>query len=132
MNVDFTTLLSIVAGTSGIGGILVAISTRRKTKADALSIIQEAAARQVERMEAEATLWKNECHILREELEELRGKVDEQDACQTTLKNQVAELEREKRGLLEEITKLRLRVDDLEAENKRLKCIADKVAPEGL
>ncbi len=126
MTVDVSTLLTLIAGTSGIGGILVAISTRRKTKADAMSIVQQAAANQVLRMEEEATKWKEECHLLRDELEDLRGKVDEQDACQTSLKNQVAELEREKRGLLEEVSKLRTRVDQLEAENRRLKCEVEK------
>jgi predicted nucleic acid-binding Zn-ribbon protein len=126
MTVDISTILSIIAGTSGIGGILVAISTRRKTKADAMSIVQQAAANQVLRMEEEAQRWKNECTTLRDELEEIRGKVDEQDACQTTLKSQVAQLEREKSALLEEVGKLRNRVDQLEAENRRLKCEVDK------
>lgn len=128
MTIDNQTILSLIAGVSGLGGIIVAMATRRKTKADALSIIQQAAANQVTRMEEEAEKWKTECHLLRDELEDVKGRVDEQDACQTALKNQVAELEREKRGLLEEVSKLRRRVDYLEEENKRLKCLADGVA----
>jgi chromosome segregation ATPase len=128
MTIDVQQLLTLIAIICGPGGLLIAVLTRRKTKADAMAIIQESAAKQVTRLEEEAEKWKVECHGLRDELEEIKGKVDEQDACQTTLKRQVEDLEREKRSLLDEVSKLRRRVDDLEAENKRLKCIADKVA----
>ena len=126
MTVDFSNLLAIIAGTSGIGGILVAISTRRKTKADALSIIEQAAANQVLRMQQEAEKWQNECHDLRNELETVKGRLDEQDACQTTLRVQVATLEREKADLLNKLEGLKRRIEDLEQENQRLKSIAER------
>ena len=126
MTVDLSTILTLVAGTSGIGGILVAVSTRKKTKADAMAVIQQAAANQVLRMEEEATKWKAECHLLRDELEELKSKVDEQDACQTTLQHQISTLEIEKRDLQIKVERLSARIADLEAENRRLKCEVDK------
>jgi predicted nucleic acid-binding Zn-ribbon protein len=126
MTIDLQQLLTLIAIICGPGGLLIAVLTRRKTKADALAIIQAAAANQVTRLEEEAEKWKVECHGLRDELEEIKGKVDEQDACQTTLKRQVEDLEREKKTLLEEVGKLRKRVEDLEQENRRLKCEVNK------
>ena len=85
-------------------------------------------------MEAEAVHWKTECHALRTLIEELEGKVDAQDACQTTLRSKVATLEQEKQdlqtralALQDKVEKLTERIVQLEDENKRLKCIADKV-----
>ena len=120
-------LLGIIGGGTGVAAIIVAVSSRKKTKADATSIIQAAAAAQVERMAAEAERWRNECHELRDKVDLINGRVDEQDACQTTLKSQIGQLEIEKRALLEEVGKLRNRVQLLEEENQRLKLIADKV-----
>ena len=127
MTIDFATILGLIAGTSGVGGILVAISTRKKTKADALSIIDQAAANQVLRMQQEAERWHRECQDLRSEVDTLKGRLDEQDACQTTLRVQLSALEREKADLLNKLEQLKRRVEDLEAENQRLKRIADKV-----
>jgi predicted nuclease with TOPRIM domain len=47
--------------------------------------------------------------------------VDENEACQTTLKRQIAQLESEKQGLIDKVETLKKRVDELEAENQRLK-----------
>ena len=127
MTLDWVKILEVAAIICGPGGLVIAVMTRTKTKADALTIIQAAAARQVESSEEEAIKWKTECHALRERLDELSGRVDEQDACQTSLQGQIAQLEIEKRALLEEVGKLRNRVNLLEQENQRLKCIADKV-----
>jgi chromosome segregation ATPase len=108
------TLLSLFAGGSGIAGIIVALSTRKKGRAEAAKIIEDAAASQVCRMQEEARRWQTECHELRIELELIKGRVDENDACQTTLKHQIEQLQREKRELI-------ARVEVLEAENARLK-----------
>jgi chromosome segregation ATPase len=126
MTVDLTQLLTILAVVCGPGGLAVAFITRKRT--NVLATIQESASRQVERLEAEAVHWKTECSSLRAMVVDLEGKVDAQDACQTTLRAQLTQLEVEKRALLEEVGKLRNRVQLLEEENQRLKCIADKVA----
>lgn len=125
MTVDLTQLLTILAIITGPGGLAVAFVTRKRT--NTIATIQDAASKQVERLEAEALHWRTECVSLRTMIDELEGKVDAQDACQTTLKRQVEDLEREKKSLLEEVGKLQNRVQLLEEENKRLKCIADKV-----
>ena len=127
MKIDIAQLLTVLAIITGPGGLLIALMTRKKTKADAMSIIDQAAANQVLRMQEEAERWHRECHELRGELEIMRGRIDENDACQTTLKGQLTQLEIEKRVLLEEVSKLRNRVQLLEEENQRLKLIADKV-----
>ena len=117
MTVDWAMILSvvgIVGGGTGIAAIIVAITSRKKTKADATKIIQEAAAAQVCRMQEEVERWQTECHSLREEMEVLKGRVDENDTCQSTLKHQIEQLQREKRELI-------ARVEVLEAENARLK-----------
>ena len=126
MTIDGQNLLAIAAVVSGLGGIITAVATRRKTKADALGIIQTAAANQVLRMEEEATKWKEECHLLRDELEELKGKVDEQDACQTTLQHQILTLQDEKKELQARVAELSHRITELEQENKKLRCEVDK------
>jgi hypothetical protein len=63
MTNDFGILLSavgIIGGGTGIAAIIVAVTSRRKTKADALRVIEEAAAAQVVRMREEAERWRGE------------------------------------------------------------------------
>jgi predicted RNase H-like nuclease (RuvC/YqgF family) len=123
MTVDWAILLSIlgvvIGGGTGIAAIIVAVTSRKKTKADAAKVIQEAAASQVCRMQEEVDRWQTECHELRSEMEELRTRVDENDTCQSTLKIQIEQLQREKRELIK-------RVEILELENARLKAERDK------
>jgi predicted RNase H-like nuclease (RuvC/YqgF family) len=128
MTINFETLLpllGIIGGGTGVAAIIVAVSSRKKTKADATSIIQAAAAAQVQRTEAEAERWKRECFDLRTEVDVIKGRVDEQDACQTSLKVQLQALEKEKASLLVKVESLKKRVEDLEQENRRLKSMAD-------
>lgn len=117
MTVDWAIILSmlgIIGGGTGIAAIIVAITSRKKTKADATKIIQEAAAAQVCRMQEEVNRWQAECHELRGELNGIRGRVEENESCQTILKVQIEQLQREKKELL-------YRVEVLERENARLR-----------
>lgn len=119
MTVDLTQLLTILAIITGPGGLAVAFVTRKRT--NTIATIQDAASKQVERLEAEALHWRTECVSMRAMIDELEGKVDAQDACQTTLRVQVATLEREKADLTTMVENLKLRIEDLEEENRRLK-----------
>ena len=118
MTIDTATLFPILGGAvgaiTGIAAIITAISSRKKTKADATKIIQEAAASQLERMQAEIDRWQHECHDLRTTLEIVKTKVEENDICQTYLQYTVEALQRENE-------QLRRRVDELESENRRLR-----------
>jgi predicted nuclease with TOPRIM domain len=118
MTIDTATLFPILGGAvgaiTGVAAIITAISSRKKTKADATKIIQEAAAAQVCRMELEIEKWQRECFELRETLEAVKVKVEENDICQTDLQYKVEALQRENE-------QLRRRVDELESENRRLR-----------
>jgi peptidoglycan hydrolase CwlO-like protein len=117
MIVDWAILLSvlgIIGGGTGIAAIIVAITSRKKTKADATKIIQEAAAAQVCRMQEEVDRWQAECHELRSDVEELKLKAEETSSCQTSMTLQIEQLQKEKKELI-------ARVEVLEAENARLK-----------
>lgn len=118
MTIDLATTIPILGGLvgaiTGVAAIITAVSSRKKTKADATKIIQEAAAAQVCRMELEIEKWQRECFELRDTLENVKKKVDENDICQTDLQYKVERLQHENE-------QLRRRVDELEAENKRLK-----------
>jgi cell division protein FtsB len=118
MTIDLATLIPILGGfvgaITGIAAIITAISSRKKTKADATKIIQEAAAAQVCRMEQEITRWQNECLELRETLDSVKAKVEENHICQSDLQFQIEALQKENE-------KLRKRVDELELENRKLK-----------
>lgn len=124
MTNDLATLLSVVGlvgGGTGIAAIIVAVTSRKKTKADALQVIEAAASAQVTRMREEAESWRGECINLRGEMDTLKGKVEETESCQTILKRQISTLEYEKRTLIEKVEELKKRIDGLEAENLRLK-----------
>jgi predicted RNase H-like nuclease (RuvC/YqgF family) len=124
MTVDLPTLLTVLtllAGGSGIAGIIVALATRNKSKADATKIIQEAAGELVTSTRTEADRWRKECTELRTEVDTLSGKVDETTACQTMLKGKVETLEWEKKQLTIQVATLTEKVKALEEENKRLK-----------
>ena len=118
MTVDWAIILSILGivlgGGTGLAAIIVAISSRKKTKADAANIIQKAAADQVCRMQEEVDRWQHECHELREDVEELKAKAEDTHACQTTMTVQIEQLQKEKKELI-------ARVEVLEIENARLK-----------
>jgi cell division protein FtsB len=118
MTIDTATLFPILGGLigaiTGIAAIITAISSRKKTKADATKIIQEAAAAQVCRMELEVAKWQQECFELRDTLEKIKTRVEENHICQSDLEYKVEALQRENE-------QLRRRVDELEAENRKLK-----------
>lgn len=115
------TILTLLGGGTGISGILVALATRKKSKGEATVAIEQAAAHLVEQYRRDNIDLRAECVELRSKLDNLEGRVDEQDACQTTLKQQINTLEQEKRDLMEQIAALRKRVDELEQENARLR-----------
>jgi peptidoglycan hydrolase CwlO-like protein len=122
MTVDWAIILSalgIIGGGTGIAAIIVAITSRKKTKADATKIISEAAGEQVKRLEAEALRWQHECHDLRADVEELKGKAEKTHSCQTLLTEQIEQLQEEKRKFIK-------RIEVLEDENARLKAERDK------
>jgi hypothetical protein len=110
----FLTVLSLFAGGSGIAGIIVAFSTRKKGRAEAAKIIEDAAASQVCRMQEEAKRWQAECLELRIDVEELKIKAEETTSCQTLMTLQIEQLQKEKKELI-------ARVEVLEKENARLK-----------
>jgi FtsZ-binding cell division protein ZapB len=122
------TILTLIAGGSGIGGIIISLSTKKKSKAEASKIIEEAAGQLVERYRDHNNSLIQECvglksntEELRREIETLKGRVDENDACQTTLKRQIMDLEIEKRSLTIKIQRLQEQVKALEEENERLR-----------
>jgi gas vesicle protein len=118
MMIDLANWIPILGGLvgaiTGVAAIITAISSRKKTKADATKIIQEAAAAQVCRMELEIEKWQRECFELRETLEAVKVKVEENHICQSDLQFQIEALQKENE-------KLRKRVDELELENRKLK-----------
>jgi chromosome segregation ATPase len=129
-NTWLTIIITIISGgyLIGIAGLVVAISGRKKTKADALSVMEGVAASQVQRMEEEAERWRNECIGLRNEVGKLAVRVDESEACQNTLQDQITGLEKEKKDLSFRLASANTRITELETkmeglidENKRLK-----------
>lgn len=115
------TVLTILGGGTGIGGIIVALSTRRKSKGEATKAIEEAATHLVEQYRMDNMSLRQECVELKAKVDNMECRLDEQDVCQTGLKQQVAVLEAEKRDLMERVTSLQKRIDYLEEENRRLK-----------
>jgi chromosome segregation ATPase len=136
--IDWATLLPIVTvlgGGAGISAIILAIFNRKKlvaesskVKADTAAVIEEAAGKLIERYRDHNTNLIQECvglkgesDSMRAEIETLKGRVDENETCQTTLKRQIESLEAEKRGLIKEVGELKTRIEELEKENLRLK-----------
>jgi predicted RNase H-like nuclease (RuvC/YqgF family) len=136
--IDWATLLpliTVLGGGAGISAIILAILNRKKlnadsakTKADTASVIEEAAGKLIERYRdhntnliQECVGLKSESDSMRAEIETLKGRVDENETCQTTLKRQIESLEAEKRGLIKEVGELKTRIEELEKENLRLK-----------
>lgn len=115
------TLLTILGGGTGIGSIIVAMSTRKKSKVEATSEIEKASAHLVGVYREDNAELRRECVELKRRVDELEGKVDEQDVCQTSLQAQIRALEAEKQTLIERIEELQKRISSLEDENRRLK-----------
>lgn len=109
-----------IGGIAGVAAIIVALSGRRKAKAEAVDIIQEAAGNIVEQYRSHNKDLISECVGLKSDLEILRGRMDENETCQTTLKRQIADLETEKRDLQNKVFELTSRIVELEKENRRL------------
>jgi len=121
MTPDLVTIITMIFGGSGVAGIIVALTTRRKSRADALKVIEEAASAQVDRMRIEAETWRNECIGMRKEIAEMECKLEAVDVCQNGLRAKVIELEEKLVAVETENKMLKARIVELEKENWRLK-----------
>ena len=102
MNIDLQsiiTLVGVLAGGSGLASIIIAINTRKKSKASATKIIEEAAASLVETYKRDNEAVRMECSQLKDKVNELTCKLD----------LNVESLEREIDTLREEIKTLKMR-----------------------
>ncbi len=117
----FLTALTVLAGGSGIAGIIVALSTRKKSKAEAAHIIEQAASDLVSRFRDHNTSLIAECQDLKGKVDTLTVRVDENETCQSQLTFKIEKLEEEKKTLQERVTKLTEQVEALQKENARLK-----------
>ena len=116
-------LIAIIGGgyLVGLAALMTAIFSRRKTKAEALQIIETSAGAQVLRMKQEAENWRSECLDLRVKVTALECRMEANDSCQGEMTRKLVTLEREKMELIAEVGRLKKRIEGLEAENVRLK-----------
>jgi hypothetical protein len=99
---DIETIVTIVtamAGGSGIAGIIVAINARKRSKADAVKVIEEATSTLIKHYRDDNESIRLECHGLRQEVEDLTCRLD----------NDVDECRREISTLKEEVKTLQLK-----------------------
>ena len=93
------TLVTILAGGSGIAGIIVALSTKKKSKADAIKVIEEATSSLIQHYKEDNESVRKECSELKVEVETLTCRLD----------NDVEECRREIEGLRHEVATLKIK-----------------------
>jgi predicted RNase H-like nuclease (RuvC/YqgF family) len=110
-------LVTVLAGGSGIAGIIVAISTRKKYKAeavksgaDATKVIEEAAGSLVDHYRRDNEAVRQECSELKKEVESLTCRLDnDMEECRLEIKNlqiEVETLKRKNGKLIEALNRL--------------------------
>ena len=110
-------LATLLAGWSGVAGVIVAISTRRKykaqavkTNADASKVIEEAASALVKHYREDNEAVRKECSELKAEVESLTCRLDNDvEECRreiTSLKSEVASLKAKNGKLVEALNRL--------------------------
>jgi predicted RNase H-like nuclease (RuvC/YqgF family) len=100
MTIDVSFIVAVVmalAGGSGIAGIIIAISAKKKSRADTVKVIEEATTTLIAHYKEDNEAIRLECRGLRQEVEELTCRLD----------NDVEECKREINGLQEEVKTLK-------------------------
>jgi hypothetical protein len=122
------TFLGVLAGGSGVAGVIIALSTKKKSKAETANIIQEAAGELIEKYRAHNKDLITECVDLKSEMSALAKKVEENSICQGLLTEEIRLLKNDKVLLIDRVKELETRlqehivkIQELENENQRLK-----------
>lgn len=115
------TIINVLAGSSVFAILLTSVLKRKQNQAETANLIQKAAGELIDKYREHNTELITECVGLKSEVEALGKRVDDNETCQSQLTFKIADLEREKKYLQVQVTKLTEQVEALQEENKRLK-----------
>jgi len=125
----FWTVIAVLGGGTGIGSIIVALTTRSKAKSESVKLKAEAAKIIGDSYADLLEEYRKECIQLRQELTCVEAKVDSHGKENMDLRDQMIACEREIAELKEENVRLRDEVAELQRKNRNLLSILQKVKP---